>query len=213
MFRLMRLGCLAYSLVMLIPVLLLAGGALVLGDTLGLLPAPVAGPVESAERMVATQFIGGDLASAHFQLRSLDVSPSGAGDGKFVLTAAIESQNPLPKNPGPSALPAIKALGTHLGQPFGLGAAIERIVISLYGPGGTVPVLSATIATADLSAWQNSTISDATFLGRWTDTPGASASPSAVPASPPVPKSSTPPKASPKASAKPKASPSATPAG
>ena len=211
MFRLMRLGCLVYSLVMLIPVLLLVGGALLLGDAIGILPGPVAAPLHSAERFVATQFIGGDLNSSAFSLRSLDITPTGAGDGKFVLTAAVESQTALPKNPAPSALPAIKALGSHLGQPFGLGNAIDSIVFSLYGPSGTDPVLTVTIKQSDLNAWQTSTISDATFIGRWTKGAPPSASPSPGPSGSPKAGPSTTPKASSKASPKPTPKPSPKP--
>jgi len=214
MFRLMRLGCFVSSLLMLIPVLLLVGGALVMGDALGILPSQIAGPVESGERFVATTLVGNDLGNAGFGLRSLDVAPSGNGDGKFILTVAVESKTALPAIPNATALPAIRVLGSHLGQPFGLGNSISSIVFFLYGPGSTHAALAVAIKPADLAAWEASTISDATFISRLAKVTNPPViAPLLKPSPSPTTKavSTATPKPSPKPTAKPTAKPKASP--
>lgn len=212
MFRLLRLGCFISSLLMLIPVLLLVGGFLVMSDALGILPPPIAGPVESAERFVATQLVGGDLGQAGFSLRSIDIAPSGNGDGKFVLTVAAESQTALPTSPNGAALPAIRVVGSHLGQPFGLGNSISSIVFLLYGPGSTHAALAVAIKPADLAAWEAGTISDATFISRLTKVANPPPSGPALNPSPgPTTKATATPKPSLKPTTKPKPSPKHSP--
>jgi len=166
MFKTMRLGCLAFSLVMFLPTLAIVAALLLAGSLTGMLPKVINDPVISVEQFAARQWLSSDLGSQKLSVRDLAVTPAQA-IGHASLVVSLDSSVALPADPRPLMVGALSVIADHFVMPFGLAAGqIDAVTIVLYGPGAKTPPYSATIDRASLDAYKAGTLSAADLAAK-----------------------------------------------
>jgi hypothetical protein len=166
MFKTLKLGCLAYSLVMLVPTLAVVAVLLLAGSATGMLPKPINDSVLSVEQFAARQWLNMDLGAEKLSVRDISVSPAKTV-GHATLSVSLDSSVPLPADPKPLMVAALGVVGDHFAMPFGLAAdQIDSVTILLYAPGATTPTHTATVSRADLDAYKAGTLSGAALAAK-----------------------------------------------
>jgi hypothetical protein len=165
MFKVLRMACTVYSLIMMIPLILAIVVALVVGSMLGVLPDNVNQPVVSAERGVATIFINGDLSNINVSVRDISVTPVVvAKSPKANVLVALNCGTAAPKNPQTLAVESFKLIGNHLGMPLGISPLpVNTVTLTLYLTDAKTPFLTATTTKVNLDSYMDGTIDAATF--------------------------------------------------
>ena len=170
MLKTLNLACTAYSLIMMIPLILALILALVVGSLLGVLPDNINQPVVGAERGVAVFFLNGDLSSVNVSVRDVSVTPVVvAKSPKANVVVALDCGTVAPKNAKTLAVESFKLVGNHLGMPLGISPLpVNNITLTLYLTDAKTPFLTATTTEANLASYLDGSIDAATFTKKVT---------------------------------------------
>lgn len=178
--RLLRFGCIAASLLPLIPVLLMAAVLAVALSAFGLLPKGLDESVKGGERFAVSVVVNVELGSvASLQSVSAKVinltTPKGERvlradpvllDAKVTLRQSADSELTAQA----AATRAFAILAGHLEGPLNLipvPGHVLRLTVLLLPITGAEPLLSATVSRPDLDAWRAGELSDTAFVARW----------------------------------------------
>lgn len=157
----MRLGCLAVSLIALIPTLLIG---LVLAFVLtytGLAPGPVADLVGGLERPIAKAQLQGELTDV--EVRSVELNKQGT---RSQLTVVAWSRRALPA-PETFAKTALRSIGSRLDTPFGLARQVSHVRLVLQSGDPARGYIGFTVSTEDAQAYASGQINDRQLARRW----------------------------------------------
>lgn len=165
--RFLRCGCGLFSLLSLLPILiLLVVGLAVLNDP-HILPGAVGDLAASARKTVASFVLGRELDASKLTLGSVDLDAKNGG----TMTVTLETK--ANKAPALSALaPALKAVGGHLGGLLALSAdPLKTIVIVVNRASDETTLLTLHVAVADLRAYVDGKLTTDVFLKKVASTP------------------------------------------
>lgn len=177
--RLLRFGCIAASLLPLIPVLLMAAVLAMALSAFGLLPKGLDEAVKGGEHFAVSVVVNVELGSvASLQSVSAKVinltTPKDEGvlgdlvplDAKVTLRQSADSELTAQA----AATRAFAILAGHLDGPLNLipvPGHVLRLTVLLLPTTGAEPLLSATVSRPDLDAWRAGELSDTAFVARW----------------------------------------------
>jgi hypothetical protein len=124
----MRCGCGLFSLIGLIPVLLLAGVLLIAGSAAQALPDGLAPIGTTLERGAATLILSGDADKAGLRIRAVETGERSDGTVRLIIRATLLD----PKaDPATAAATIAPFLAAHIDRPLALARNVGELVIEI----------------------------------------------------------------------------------
>jgi hypothetical protein len=124
----MRCGCGLFSLIGLIPVLLLAGVLLVAGSSAQALPDSLASIGATLERGAATLVLGGDADKAGLRIRAVETKERADGTLRLIIRAELLDPKAEPATAAATIAPVLAA---HTDGPLSLARNVGELVIAI----------------------------------------------------------------------------------